>query len=77
MAAAWVRRLAAARDGDAMELDQVKVRFAIETIVLGYLLISFLWDRMLTNAELVVLFALVLALAVAAVGIVVSRFGRR
>jgi len=67
MTASLARRLAAARDGDAMEFDQVKVRFAIETIVLGYFLVSFLWDRMLTDAELRILGATIVILCVAAV----------
>jgi signal transduction histidine kinase/CheY-like chemotaxis protein len=42
------RRLATARDGDPMEFDQFKVRFAIYMICVVYLLASFFWDRTLT-----------------------------
>ena len=48
MAATVARRLAAARDGDPMEFDQFKVRFAIYMICVVYLLASFFWDRTLT-----------------------------
>src|SRR5262245_5967822 len=70
MATALVRRFAAARDGDATELDQVKVRFAIEIIALGYLLISFLWDRTLTDRELAGVGWLLIMLGVACADLV-------
>ena len=61
------RRVAAARNGDAMEFDQVKVRFTIEVIVLGYLLIFALWDRTLTDTEVAGLASMVIILGVAGV----------
>ncbi|HJY78313.1 MAG TPA: ATP-binding protein [Burkholderiales bacterium] len=49
-----------------MEFDQSKVRFAIETIVLGYLLAAFLWDRTLTDVELLIVVWMIIVLSLAA-----------
>ena len=65
MATTLARRLAAARDGDPMEFDQVKVRFAIETINIVYFLIAFFWDGTLTDRELAGIVWMVGALGVA------------
>jgi len=64
--ATLARRIAAARDVDPMEFDQSKVRFVILTIAIVYLLISFLWDRTLTDTELVVLVASFIVLGLSA-----------
>src|SRR5262249_41390257 len=66
MAASLARRIAAAREVDPMEFDQSKVRFAIETIVLGYLLAAFLWDRTLTDVELLIVVWMIIVLSLAA-----------
>jgi signal transduction histidine kinase/CheY-like chemotaxis protein len=65
MAGMLARRIAAARDGDGMEFDQVKVRFAVDFIFLNYLLILFLWDRTLTDLELTNVGVMTVFLAVA------------
>src|SRR4026209_1938147 len=64
--ATLARRIAAARDVDPMEFDQSKVRFVILTTAIVYLLISFLWDRTLTDTELVVLVASIIVLGLSA-----------
>jgi signal transduction histidine kinase/CheY-like chemotaxis protein len=51
-------RFAAAREADAMELEQSKVRFVIEFIIVIYLLVIFLTDRVLEDHELVMLAAM-------------------
>jgi signal transduction histidine kinase len=49
-----------------MEFDQVKVRFAIETLVLGYFLMPFLRDRPLTDTELASVVWIIVVLLLAA-----------
>src|SRR5262245_3178836 len=63
MGADLARRLAAARDGDPMEFDQFKVRFAIVMICVAYVVIAFFWDGTLTVAELVILVGAIIVLS--------------
>ena len=48
-------RLALARAGDAMEVEQAKLRLTIVAAAELYFLVSYLWDRVLDDAELLVL----------------------
>jgi signal transduction histidine kinase/CheY-like chemotaxis protein len=66
MATTLAQRLAAARDGDVLEFDQFKVRFAIYTICFVYVLVWALWDRTLTDDEVVFLLWAVIFLTLAA-----------
>ncbi|HWM43542.1 MAG TPA: hybrid sensor histidine kinase/response regulator [Burkholderiales bacterium] len=70
-------RLARARAGDAMELEQAKLRLTIVAAAELYFLVSYLLDRVLDDGELLVLaiIASVFALAVAHLGWMLLRPG--
>src|SRR5262245_15785120 len=56
-------RLAAARDADALEFEQAKLRLILMGLVELYFVVNFLWDRILDDGELAVV-ALVLGVIV-------------
>jgi signal transduction histidine kinase/CheY-like chemotaxis protein len=70
-------RFAAARAGDALEIEQAKVRLAIVAAIELYLLASFLWDGSLDAGERFILatYAGVFLLGVAHLGWMLARPG--
>jgi signal transduction histidine kinase/CheY-like chemotaxis protein len=50
-----LERFAAARAADAVELEQAQLRLALNALVDGYMLVAFLWDRVLDDRELFLL----------------------
>jgi signal transduction histidine kinase len=63
------QRYAAARAADGPELEQGKLRFVITPAAILYFLVAFLWDGVLTGAELAVL-----VIGAAALGVIVALF---
>jgi signal transduction histidine kinase len=58
-------RFAAARAGDAMELEQGQLRLWIQSLVAVGFFVAFMWDRVLDDAELVVISSLIFTLPTA------------
>src|SRR2546429_4063959 len=63
------QRYEAARAADAPELEQGKLRLVITPAAILYFLVVFLWDGVVTDAELAVV-----AMGAAALGVVVALF---
>jgi hypothetical protein len=47
-------RLTAARDADALEFEQAKLRLILMGLVELYFVVTFLWDRILDDGELAI-----------------------
>jgi signal transduction histidine kinase len=52
LTAAFQERIAAARTGDALELEQARIRFTMMSIFAVYFVVRFLWDGVIDDREL-------------------------